>query len=51
VVYIPTDENPMDIFIKPLVKAKFQRFVELLGLQPQTINVDTGRNKENRHRY
>jgi hypothetical protein len=34
VVYIPTDENPTDIFTKPLAKAKFQGFVELLGLRP-----------------
>ena len=33
VVYIPTDENPADIFTKPLAKAKFRRFVELLGLR------------------
>ena len=32
VVYIPTDDNPADIFTKPLAKAKFCRFVELLGL-------------------
>jgi len=32
VVYIPTDDNPADIFTKPLAKAKFRRFVELLGL-------------------
>ena len=34
VVYIPTDENPADIFTKPLAKAKFRRFTELLGLRP-----------------
>ena len=33
VVYIPTDENPVDIFTKLLVKAKFRKFVELLGLR------------------
>src|SRR5882762_4938951 len=33
VVYIPTDDNPADIFTKPLAKAKFRRFVELLGLR------------------
>ena len=33
VVYIPTDDNPADIFTKPLVKAEFRRFVELLGLR------------------
>jgi len=33
VIYLPTDDNPVDIFTKPLAKAKFQRFVELLGLQ------------------
>jgi hypothetical protein len=32
VVYIPTDENPADIFTKALAKVKFGRFVELLGL-------------------
>ena len=31
--YIPTDENPADIFTKPLAKAKFCHFVELLGLR------------------
>ena len=31
--YIPTDENPADIFTKPLAKAKFRRFTELLGLK------------------
>jgi hypothetical protein len=44
VVYIPTDENPADIFTKPLVKAKFRRFVELLGLQP--IDKKDGNKKE-----
>ena len=34
VVYIPTDDNPADIFTKPLAKTKFRRFVELLGLRP-----------------
>jgi hypothetical protein len=34
VVYIPTDDNPADIFTKPLGKAKFRRFVELSGLRP-----------------
>ena len=33
VKYIPTDENPADIFIRPLAKAKFHHFVEMLGLQ------------------
>jgi hypothetical protein len=33
VVYIPTDENPADIFMKPLAKAKFQKFMEILGLR------------------
>ena len=31
--YIPTDKNPADIFTKPLVKAKFCHFIELLGLR------------------
>ena len=31
--YIPTDENPADIFTKLLTKAKFHRFIELLGLR------------------
>ena len=44
VVYVPTDENPADIFTKPLAKAKFQRFVELLGLR--AINERDGRKKE-----
>ena len=43
VVYVPTDDNPADIFTKPLVKAKFQRFVELLGLRP--TKVEDGRKK------
>ena len=34
VVYIPTDDNPADIFTKPLAKPKFRHFVELLGLRP-----------------
>jgi hypothetical protein len=33
VVYIPTDDNPMDIFTKSLAKVKFCRFVKLLGLR------------------
>jgi hypothetical protein len=33
VKYIPTDENPADIFTKPLAKAKFHRFAEMLGLR------------------
>jgi hypothetical protein len=32
VVYIPTDDNLADIFMKPLSKAKFCCFIELLGL-------------------
>jgi hypothetical protein len=43
-VYIPTDENPADIFTKPLAKAKFRHFVELLGLRP--INGTDGSKKE-----
>lgn len=30
--YIPTNENIADIFTKPLAKAKFERFVQMLGL-------------------
>jgi hypothetical protein len=44
VVYIPTDDNPADIFMKPLAKTKFRRFVELLGLRP--INDKGGSKKE-----
>jgi hypothetical protein len=44
VVYVSTDENPADIFTKPLAKAKFRRFVELLGLR--AINKRDGRKKE-----
>ena len=33
VKYIPTDENPADIFTKLLVKMKFRWFIELLGLE------------------
>ena len=40
-VYIPPDENPMDIFTMPLVKIKFWRFVELLGLQLIDDKVDS----------
>ena len=32
--YVPTDKNTADIFTKPLPKAKFHHFVELLGLKP-----------------
>jgi hypothetical protein len=31
--YLPTDDGPADIFTKPLAKAKFRRFVEMLGLR------------------
>ena len=31
--YIPTDENPSDIFTKPLAKTKFRRFAEMLGVR------------------
>jgi hypothetical protein len=44
VVYIPTDENPADIFTKPLAKAKFRKFVEILGLR--AINEGDGSKKE-----
>src|SRR5882757_2639631 len=30
--YIPTNDNIADIFTKPLAKAKFERFVQMLGL-------------------
>jgi hypothetical protein len=30
--YIPTDENVVDIFTKPLAKPKFEKFVKMLGL-------------------
>ena len=43
VVYVPTDENPADIFTKPLAKAKFRQFVELLGLQPVEEEVGSQR--------
>ena len=43
VVYIPTDENPADIFTKPLAKAKFRRFMELLGLRPVEEEVGSQR--------
>jgi hypothetical protein len=33
VAYIPTEDNPADIFTKALPKAKFKQFVELLGLR------------------
>jgi hypothetical protein len=46
VVYIPTDENPVDIFTKPLAKTKFRRFVELLGLW--AIDKNIGSKKEHR---
>ena len=44
VVYIPTDENPVDIFTKPLAKTKFRRFVELLGLR--AIDESVGSRKD-----
>jgi hypothetical protein len=47
VVYIPTDDNPVDIFTKPLAKAKFQRFVELLGLRAIDENVGSTKEREN----
>lgn len=34
VEYIPTDQNPSDIFTKPLPKAKFRQFTGMLGLRP-----------------
>ena len=36
--YIPTDENPADIFTKLLAKAKFCCFVELLGLRDVDVS-------------
>ena len=32
--YVPTDQNPADIFTKPLSKTKFRGFVAGLGLKP-----------------
>ena len=32
--YVSIDENMADIFTKPLPKAKFHHFIELLGLKP-----------------
>ena len=32
--YVPTDQNPADIFTKPLSKMKFHGFVTGLGLKP-----------------
>jgi hypothetical protein len=42
VVYRPTDDNPVDIFTKPLAKVKFCCFVELLGCtrSKQKPNID-----------
>ena len=37
VVYIPTDDNPADIFTKLLAKGKFRQFTELLGLGPLKV--------------
>jgi len=44
VVYIPTDDNPADIFTKPLAKTNFRRFVELLGLR--AIDESVGSRKD-----
>ena len=33
VKYVPTDENVSDIFTKALLRPKFTRFVEMLGLK------------------
>ena len=41
VIYVPTDDNPADIFTKPLPKAKFRRFVEILGLR--RMEIESGR--------
>lgn len=32
-IYVPTDENPMDIFTKTLTEENFWQFVEMLGLR------------------
>ena len=36
--YIPTDENPVDIFTKLLMKTKFCHFTELLGLKDVDVS-------------
>ena len=36
--YIPTDENLVDIFTKPLTKTKFHHFTELLGLKDVDVS-------------
>jgi hypothetical protein len=33
VEYIPTDDNLVDLFTKPLARPKFERFVDLVGLR------------------
>ena len=33
VKYVPTDDNVLDIFTKPLLRPKFTKFVESLGLR------------------
>ena len=38
VIYVPTDENPADIFTNPLTKARFHCFVELLRLKDFDMN-------------
>ena len=35
VSYVPTEENPSDIFTKALAKPKFLRFVDMLGLRAE----------------
>jgi hypothetical protein len=40
--YIPTDHNPADIFTKPLAKAKFHRFIKLLGLRLVAMDAQVG---------
>ena len=42
VAYIPTEDNPADIFTKALPKAKFKQFVELLGLRTIRRSSDRG---------
>jgi hypothetical protein len=39
VIYVLTDDNPADIFTKPLAKAKYRCFVEMLGLRQLGIKV------------
>jgi hypothetical protein len=45
VAYIPTEDNPADVFTKALPKAKFRQFVELLGLRTIRRSGDRGGNE------